>query len=240
MSSKIRLDKFLSHVGIGTRTEVKKFMRRGLVTHNEIVIKDPAYKVLTDDQSVGYNGQPVYYENLIYLLLNKPKQVVSATKDNHDKTVIDIIDHPMKDKLFPVGRLDKDTTGLLILTNDGKLTHELLSPKKHVDKTYIAKVIGNVTEDTVKSFQLGIMLEDGYKTMPSILKVITKDEDTSTVEITIKEGKFHQIKRMFISVSMKVIELQRISMGNLQLDKELNLGDYRKLTRDEIISLKER
>jgi 16S rRNA pseudouridine516 synthase len=240
MSNLIRLDKFLSHVGLGTRAEVKKLLKKGLISHNKITIVDPSYKILTDDQLVGYNGQLVSYEPLIYIMLNKPKNVVSATKDNHDRTVIDIISHPAKHKLFPVGRLDKDTTGLLLITNDGKLSHELLSPKKHVDKTYITKVIGLVSLKTVNAFNDGITLEDGYKTMSSKLRLIEQDEDTSIVEITIKEGKFHQIKRMFDSVAMKVIELERISMGNLVLDESLKLGESRFLTKEEVHSLETR
>ena len=240
MSDLIRIDKFISHSGLGTRAEVKKLLRKGLITHKGNVIKDSGYKVLTDDHGVSYNGLLVTYESLVYIMLNKPKKVVSATKDNHDKTVMDLINHPMKDKLFPVGRLDKDTTGLLLITNDGKLSHELLSPRKHVDKSYIAKVIGIVNHETIKKFQEGVVLEDNYKTMPSKLQLLDQDEDTSTVKITIKEGKYHQIKRMFISVSMKVIELKRISMGSLELDKSLELGCYRPLTIEEIQSLETR
>lgn len=240
MSQSIRIDKFISHSGLGTRAEVKKLIKKGLITHKDNIIKDPGYKVLTDDQNVSYNGQLVSYESLVYLMLNKPKKVVSATKDNHDKTVIDLIEHPMKTKLFPVGRLDKDTTGLLLITNDGKLAHDLLSPKKHVDKTYVTKVIGIVNDDTIKQFNDGVILEDGYKTMPSMLKLLEQDEHTSTVEVTIKEGKFHQIKRMFISVSMRVIELERKSMGSLNLDSNLELGEYRPLTIEEIQNLEKR
>lgn len=240
MSSFIRLDKFLSNSGVGTRTEVKKYIRKGMVTHQFKIIKDPGYKILTDDLEVSYNGLLVTYERNVYLMLNKPKNVVSATIDNHDKTVIDIIDHPLKLKLFPVGRLDKDTTGLLLLTNDGELSHQLLSPKKHVDKTYEAKVLGQVNEKTIKAFLEGVELEDGYRTMPAKLELINIEEDFSYVKITIQEGKFHQIKRMFESVSMKVFELKRIRMGSLQLDETLKPGEFRELTSKERSSLEMR
>jgi 16S rRNA pseudouridine516 synthase len=237
MSDLIRLDKFLSNQGIGSRSEVKKYIKNGKVTHHQLVINDPKYKVLTSDTEVSYNSRPALFDEFVYIMLNKPKNVISATEDNYSKTVLDIIEHPLKKKMFPVGRLDKDTTGLLLITNDGNLAHNLLSPKKHVDKSYEVLVFGNVTEDTIHLFLKGVVLEDGYKTMPSELKVIKSDDETTLVEITIKEGKFHQIKRMFSSVSMEVVELKRLSMGSVVLDENLKEGDYRVLTDSELKSL---
>jgi len=234
MTKPVRLDKFLCSQGIGSRTEVKHYIKKGFVTVDGVVVKDSAYKVDTNKEIVCYNNEPIVYELYVYLMLNKPKGVVSATKDSHDTTVIDIIDHPQKHKLFPIGRLDKDTTGLLVMTNDGEMAHRLLSPKKHVPKTYIALVEGIVTEAIVCQFEEGIVLDDGYKTMPSQLVIESIDDGRTKVQVTICEGKFHQIKRMFLAVDMKVLELSRVSMGKLELDIELAEGEYRKLTKDEL------
>ena len=176
----------------------------------------------------------------MYIMLNKPGGYISATYDKFDPIVLDLIDPSyLVFEPFPVGRLDKDTEGLLVLTNDGQLSHRVLSPKKHVPKTYYAKVEGVVTNDDILLFEDGVVLDDGYKTMPSQLKILKSDE-ISEIELTIHEGKFHQVKRMFESVGKKVVYLKRLSMGNLKLDESLALGEYRELTIDEIKQMEER
>ena len=173
-------------------------------------------------------------------MLNKPDGYISATYDKFDPIVLDLIDSSyLVFEPFPVGRLDKDTEGLLVLTNDGQLAHRVLSPKKHVPKTYYAKIQGVVTEEDIVAFEKGVILDDGYETMPSQLKIL-KSDDISEIELTIHEGKFHQVKRMFESVDKKVIYLKRLSMGKLQLDKTLALGEYRELTEEEVKLIEER
>ena len=169
-------------------------------------------------------------------MLNKPSGVVSATTDSKDKTVLDLIDNKKRKDLFPVGRLDKDTEGLLLITNDGEMAHRLLSPKKHVDKVYYAKIEGVVTEEDQKAFAEGVSLGSGEKAKPADLEILVSDE-ISEIRLTIQEGKFHQVKRMFESVNKKVIYLKRLSMGSLILDETLKLGEYRKLTEEEIRTL---
>lgn len=191
-----------------------------------------------EEDAVIVNGEEVIYKEFVYFMMNKPPGVVSATEDSRDETVVDIL--AMEDAArspFPVGRLDKDTEGLLILTNDGHLSHQLLSPKKHVPKTYFAVIDQEVTEEDVKAFADGVTLDDGYHTKPGILKIL-KSGITSDIELTITEGKFHQVKRMFESVGKRVMYLKRISMGPLPLDEELELGDYRELTDEEVEMLK--
>ena len=172
-------------------------------------------------------------------MLHKPQGVVSATKDDHDKTVLDLIHENFKDKLFPVGRLDKDTEGLLILTDDGMLAHELLSPKKHVDKVYFAKVSGSFTDEEVKKFQEGLDIGNGERSKEADLEILTVGEDQSEVLITITEGKFNQVKRMVKAVGSEVLYLKRLSMGSLKLDEKLELGMYRRLSETELQELKE-
>jgi 16S rRNA pseudouridine516 synthase len=170
-------------------------------------------------------------------MLNKPDGYISATFDKHDPIVLDLIDSSyLVFEPFPVGRLDKDTEGLLVLTNDGQLAHRVLSPKKHVPKTYYAKIQGKVTEEDILAFEKGVVLDDGYETMPSQLKIL-KSDDMSEIELTIHEGKFHQVKRMVECVGKKVIYLKRITFGSLVLDESLSLGEYRFLTEEEILKL---
>ena len=235
-----RLDKVLSNLGYGTRKELKKICRSGLVEVNGEIAKDSGMQVDPEKDKIIINGEEIFYRKFIYLMMNKPEGVVSATYDNRDETVVDLleIDHQVFEP-FPVGRLDKDTEGLLVLTNDGQLAHRVLSPKKHVPKTYYAKIEGVVTEDDIKAFAKGVTLDDGYETMPAEL-VILKSDEISEIELTIHEGKFHQVKRMFESVDKKVIYLKRLSMGKLQLDKNLALGEYRELTDEEIKMIEER
>ena len=229
----IRLDKFLADMGIGTRTEVKKMIRQGKVKIGDTVVKSPEQKIDTATQKVFCEGQKVGYEKYEYYMLNKPAGYVSATTDAKDKTVLDLITDKKRKDLFPVGRLDKDTEGLLLITNDGDLAHRLLAPKKHVDKLYYAKVEGLVTEDDVKTFAEGVNIGDDEMTRPAVLEIL-KSDDISEIHLTIQEGKFHQVKRMFKAVGKKVIYLKRVSMGTLRLDENLKLGEYRALTEEEL------
>lgn len=232
----MRLDKYLADMGIGTRTDIKKYVRQGKVKVDGVVVKSPEIKVNPDVQTVSYLDQSVSYEKFEYYMLNKPAGVVSATTDEKDKTVIDLITAKKRKDLFPVGRLDKDTEGLLLITNDGELAHRLLAPKKHVDKVYYAKVKGKVTEEDVKAFKEGVSLGQGEMARPAALEILVSDE-ISEIRLTIQEGKFHQVKRMFISVGKEVVYLKRLSMGSLVLDEKLPLGAYRPLTNKELEQL---
>ncbi|MEO4051883.1 pseudouridine synthase [Solibacillus sp. CAU 1738] len=233
----MRLDKLLANMGYGSRKEVKQLLKQKAVTIDGVEVKDPAMKVDPEKQNVSVFGERVEYVEFIYLMMNKPQGVISATEDKYDKTVIDLLD-PLAQhfKPFPVGRLDKDTEGLLLITNDGNLAHNLLSPKKHVPKVYYALIDGVVTQSDIDAFAQGVELEDGYMTMPGHL-VILKSAEQSEIELTIQEGKFHQVKRMFEAVDKKVTYLKRLSMGSLKLDKVLELGDYRELTEQELALL---
>lgn len=236
MSGLIRLDKYLADMGVGTRSEVKNYIRKGRVQINDVITKESDKKINVDSDKVTFDGNLLTYISTEYYMLNKPGGVVSATRDNLSETVLDLIDSCNKD-LFPVGRLDKDTEGLLLITNDGDLAHKLLSPKKKVAKVYYAKVDGRVTKKDVDIFSNGIQLSEDFTTLPAELEII-ESSDISTVKVTIHEGKFHQVKRMFESVDKEVIYLKRLSMGDLVLDENLELGEYRPLTADEISMLK--
>lgn len=233
----MRLDKFLADLGIGTRKEVKENIKKGLVKVNDKIVKNSDFKVNEENDSIYFDSQLLTYEKFVYLMLNKPSGVVSATFDNKDKTVIDLIDDYKHLNLFPFGRLDKDSEGLLIISNDGKLAHELLSPKKHVYKTYYVEIEGIVTNEDINKFKEGITLDDGELCKSATLEII-ESKEISKCYVTICEGKFHQVKRMFESVNKKVIYLKRITFGNITLDKNLKLGEYRKLTEEEINILK--
>lgn len=235
----MRIDKLLANLGYGSRKEVKQLLKSGAVKVNDMVVKDAKQHIDPDKETVTLNGEIVEYREFIYLMMNKPPGVLSATEDRAGETVIDLLE--IEDQVyepFPVGRLDKDTEGLLLITNDGQLSHRLLSPKKHVPKTYFAVIDHEVTEEDVKAFAEGVTLDDGYMTKPGDLKII-KAGIHSDIELTITEGKFHQVKRMFEAVGKKVIYLQRISMGPLSLDETLELGEYRELTDEEIELLRE-
>lgn len=232
----LRLDKYLADMGVGTRQEVKQKIRKGMVMINGEVIKAPERKVDPEKENVSVNGQLISYVTYEYYMLNKPAGVVSATEDKREKTVIDCIESKKRKDLFPVGRLDKDTEGLLLITNDGALAHRLLSPKKHVDKVYYAKIAGCVTEETKKHFAAGVNIgtaEAEEMTMPAVLEIIHAG-DESEIRLTIQEGKFHQVKRMFESQGMTVTYLKRESMGSLKLDPNLKTGEYRPLTEKEL------
>ncbi|MCC0784368.1 rRNA pseudouridine synthase [Clostridioides sp. ES-S-0108-01] len=240
MAKKQRIDKILSNLGYGSRSEIKKYCKQGSIVVNGSEVLNPGTQVDTENDEILFNGEEVIYREYIYLMMNKPDGYISATTDKYDPTVLDLIDSSyLAFEPFPVGRLDKDTEGLLVLTNDGKLSHRVLSPKKHVPKTYYAKIGGVVTEEDVEAFAEGVVLDDGYKTMPSHLNIL-KSDDESEIELTIHEGKFHQVKRMFESVGKKVVYLKRLSMGNLKLDESLELGEYRELTDEEVKLIEER
>ena len=237
----MRLDKYLADMGEGTRQEVKKYIRRGSVTVNGEQVRSPELKVDERDQ-VCLDGRKVSYAAEEYFMLNKPAGVVSATEDKRDRTVLDLIQYKKRKDLFPVGRLDKDTEGLLLITNDGALSHRLLSPRHHVDKTYYVEVQGHVTEENRAAFQRGVNIgteEEPLVTMPARLEILEAGQSLSRVRLTIREGKFHQVKRMFLSQGMEVTYLKRESMGSLRLDDSLAPGEYRPLTEHEIKRLKE-
>lgn len=235
----LRLDKILSHMGWGTRNEIRKIMKKGAVTVDGEVVKDPSVKVNPDQRHIKVSGESINYREYVYLMLNKPGGVISATEDKNEMTVIDLLEPDyLSFSLFPVGRLDKDTEGLLILTNDGKMGHFLTTPKKKVPKRYYALVKGEVTEADKVAFSKGVVLDDGYQTLPAGLTII-KSDSTSEIEIEIYEGKYHQVKRMFAARDKEVLFLKRLSMGKLQLDEALEPGRYRELNEEEIILLQE-
>lgn len=233
----MRIDKMLANLGFGSRKEVKQLLKTGAVNINDKVVKDSKFQVNPENDVVILNGEVIEYKQFIYLMMNKPPGVISATEDNHDETVIDLLgQEDLVFEPFPVGRLDKDTEGLLLITNDGQLAHQLLSPKKHVPKLYYAVIDGVVTEEDVKAFKEGVTLDDGYQTKPGELTIL-KAGISSEIELTITEGKFHQVKRMFQAVGKKVVYLKRMTMGPLKLDQGLELGEYRELTEEEIEQL---
>lgn len=234
-----RLDKVLANLGCGTRKEVKEFCKKGKVLVNGELVKDSSSKIDPEKDIIEFDGETLNYRKFIYILMNKPEGVVSATFDNYDETVIDILDpeYQVFDP-FPVGRLDKDTVGLLLITNDGELNHKLISPKNHVDKVYFAQIDKKVNEDDIAEFEKGIVLDDGYQCMPAKLEILQATEDGSDVKVTIQEGKFHQVKRMFEAVDKTVVYLRRISFGPLQIDEDLDEGCYRELTEEEVNILK--
>ncbi|SFM09530.1 ribosomal small subunit pseudouridine synthase A [Gracilibacillus orientalis] len=221
-------------MGYGSRKDVKAIVKKKRITVNNQIIRKADIHIDPSQDQIKCDGKIIEYKEYIYLMLHKPAEYLSATEDQKQKTVLDLI--KKQDKVlepFPVGRLDKDTEGLLLLTNDGQLAHELLSPKKHVDKTYIAKLARDITEQEINQFAEGVLLEDGYLTKPAKLRAI----EDKMVEITITEGKFHQIKRMFEAVNNNVLYLKRLSMGSLYLDEKLKMGEYRELTKEELDQL---
>ncbi len=232
---KLRIDKMLSNTGVGSRKQIKTDARNGHIEVNGTIEKDSSRIIDTETDAVKYKGEIIKYTQYIYLMMNKPRGVVSATEDNYDKTVIDLLkDEDKSYKPFPVGRLDKDSEGLLLITNDGKLSHDLLAPKKHVDKSYYVDVDEEVTENDLTAFEKGVILkEDNYKTLPAKLQIIESGYPSICL-VTIREGKFHQVKRMFNALNNEVIYLKRISMGTLKLDESLKTGQYRHLTEEEI------
>ena len=235
----MRLDKYLSDMGAGTRSELKKEIRRSGVSVDGAVVTDPGFSV-SQSSHIIFRGSVIAYEEFVYYMLNKPAGIISASEDDRESTVVDLIPEPKRRDLFPVGRLDRDTEGLLIITNDGALSHRLLSPKHHVDKVYYARVSGILTDSDIGLFRDGLVLTDGLECLPADLKILSVSDDdyTSEAEVTIREGKFHQIKRMFSSIGAEVLYLRRLSMGPVDLDPGLAPGESRRLTSEEIASLK--
>ncbi len=232
----MRLDKYLAEMGAGTRSEVKKLVRAGRVTINGAVAEKPEQKVEPETDTVCLDGEALLYAAYEYYLFHKPAGCVSATEDKIHKTVMDYLTDTLRDDLFPVGRLDIDTEGLLLITNDGALAHELLSPAHHVKKTYYARVAGRVTEEDARLFQQGVDIGEEKLTKPAELVILTSGEG-SEIELTITEGKFHQVKRMFQAVGKEVVYLKRLSMGPLTLPETLLPGEYRALTQEELMLL---
>ena len=234
-----RLDKIISNLGFGSRKEIKTLVKKGFVEVDGEIVKDNGLLVDPEIAVIKINGEEIFYRKYIYLMMNKPDGVISATEDNREETVIDLleVDHQVFNP-FPVGRLDKDTVGLLLLTNDGRLNHRLISPKWHVDKVYYARIDKEVTEKDIEAFKNGITLDDGYLCKEAKLEILSANEEGSEIHVTIQEGKFHQVKRMFEAVGKNVVYLQRISFGGLELDLELEEGEYRELTEEEIELLK--
>ncbi|MDC7286360.1 rRNA pseudouridine synthase [Blautia schinkii] len=242
MGKAVRLDKFLADAGAGTRSEVKKFIQKGLVQVNGEIVRRPEQKVQPPEDEILLNGSGVEAApEFVYYLLHKPAGCVSATEDKREKTVMDYIPSDRKG-LFPVGRLDKDTEGLLLITDDGALAHELLSPKKHVPKTYYALVEGRVNDEDAAAMRQGVDIGEEKNTLPAELEILSvKEQDggwQSEIRLTICEGKFHQVKRMMEAVGKKVIYLKRISMGPIVLPSDLKKGECRPLTGEEVELLK--
>ena len=234
----MRLDKCLADCGLGTRSEVKSLLKAKRITVNGKVVNNGKVQVNPETDEILFDGEKIQYEEFVYIMMNKPKGVVSATEDNLHKTVLDLID-PLyfKKGVFPVGRLDIDTHGLLLLTNDGELAHRLLSPKKHVTKIYQARVEGVMTPEDATAFEKGIVLSDGTECMPARLDILSTTQDESIVQIHLKEGKFHQVKRMVKACGKTVVDLERLTMGPLKFDESLALGESRPLTEEELESL---
>lgn len=235
-----RLDKILANSGYGSRKDVKKLIKSGLIEVDGEKVKSSNIQVDVNKNKIIIKGEPLIYKKYIYLMMNKPDGVVSATFDNFDETVVDLLEeYHASFNPFPVGRLDKDTVGLLILTNDGELNHRMISPKWHVDKVYYAEINKAVDDDDIKAFEEGIEIDDGYKCMPAKLSILSADSNGSRVMVTIQEGKFHQVKRMFLARNKEVVYLKRVSFGPIQLDESIEEGTYRELTEEEIRILKE-
>ena len=237
----MRLDKFLVACAVGSRTEVKNFLKSGRVTVNGKKEKSAKLQINEETDEICFDGQKLEYEEFVYYMMNKPQGVISATEDPKHKTVLDLLDDYARAKeVFPVGRLDIDTHGLLLLTNDGKLAHALLSPKPHVDKTYLAQINGIMTDADVETFAQGIPLKD-FTCQPAKLELVSidREKNQSLVRVTIAEGKFHQVKRMVAYCGKEVVDLQRLTMGTLTLDEDLKRGEWRRLSKEELEGLLE-
>ena len=233
----MRLDKFISATTTLSRAEAKKIIKKGILI-NDILVKSPDYKIDEINDQVIVNGNRLFYQKYVYIMMNKPQNVISATEDAIDKTVVDLLEE--KDriyKVFPVGRLDKDTEGLMLLTNDGELAHKLISPKKDVEKKYYVEVSGELKEEHLELVKDGLVIDEGYKCKSARLEILESSKVKSITNIYITEGKFHQVKRMMKALGTTVTYLKRLSIGTLELDKNLKLGEYRYLTDKEIKNL---
>lgn len=235
----IRLDKYLADMQIGTRSQVKEYIGKGRVLVNSSVVRKPDFKVDELKDIITFDNNIINYVSYEYFMLNKPAGVISASNNPNETTVVDLIDSKSRKDLFPVGRLDKDTEGLLIISNDGVMAHNVLSPKKHIDKTYYAKVKGEITKEHINIFSNGFKVDDELTAKPAKLKLLNYDKkaDMSEIHVTIYEGKFHQVKRMFLAIGSEVLYLKRISFGDIKLDEKLAVGEFRPLTNEEINSI---
>ena len=241
MNIKKERKKFLANSGIGTRKEVKELLKKRLIKVNDEIVKDGKIHVDENEDTVKYKDEIISYKKFVYIMLNKPNGVISATEDKVHKTVIDLLgDEYRTFEVFPVGRLDIDTEGLLLLTNDGVLSHNLLSPNKHVDKKYYVELEKLLTKMDIDKLEKGVELKN-FTTKDAKVEIIENGEESDKIRvyITISEGKFHQVKRMFKAVGNEVKYLKRVKIGTLSLDENLKLGEYRELTEDELTKLKE-
>lgn len=233
----IRVDKYLADMSVGTRSQIKAMAKAGKIKVNNEVLRDTGLKIDTEKDVVSVEGREVSYQAYEYYMLNKPAGVVTAVSDAKDRTVMELLQNVSRKDLFPVGRLDKDTVGLLLITNDGELAHELLAPKKHVDKTYYAELDGTLSEAMCGEVRQGVYIEKDRKSRPAELEVLENTAEKTAVHLTIQEGRFHQVKKMFAAVGRTVIYLKRIRFGALTLDENLEEGAYRPLTAEEIEAL---
>lgn len=233
----MRIDRLLCELNIGSRSQVKELLKRGQISVDGAIVKKADTQVDEKAVRILCRGKEYRYRPFVYFMMNKPAGVITATRDNKERTVMDLFREQYQmisvKNLFPVGRLDKDTVGLLLLTNDGELAHNLLSPKKHVTKMYYVKTDGCLTDERIRQLETGVDIGEKELTQPAILK----KEDESTCYLSITEGKFHQVKRMFAAVGLQVIYLKRVSMGNLKLDQDLKEGQIRELTEEEVCKL---
>ena len=235
----IRLDKFLADSGVGTRTDVKKRIREGRITVNDAVAKKPDLKVDPEQDQILFDHRPVIYEKYSYYLFHKPAGCVTARCDRLNRTVMDFFPESMRKEFAPVGRLDKDTEGFLIVTNDGAFSHRLMSPRHHVDKNYYFEAEGLLAEDAKKQVLLGIDIGDEKPTLPAQLTVLKADQGKQTIcgTIILQEGRYHQVKRMLLKLGVKVTYLKRTAIGSVLLDPSLAKGTYRALTKEEMKQL---
>jgi len=233
---KLRLDKFLRDQGIASRSEIRELIKKGFVTINDVAARDPSAYVETVSDTVRVNGETVHYREFVYYMLNKPKGIITATEDRNEKTVLDLFPENVRRRgVFPVGRLDRDTEGLLIITDNGLFAHNLLSPKKHVPKLYEAVLNRHPGEEAIKAFREGVNI-GGYIALPANLSFVS-GSDPVIARVEVYEGKFHQVKRMFRAVGAEVLELKRLRIGDVWLDESLEPGEYRELTDEELALL---
>lgn len=233
----MRLDKYLANMGIGSRKEVKQLIKQKRVRVNEKIITADKFQVDEKKDKIIFAGEAISYQKFFYYMLNKPAGIITATRDNFAKTVLDLLSNEdYRQDLFPVGRLDKDTEGLLLITNDGALSHHLLSPRHHIEKEYFAETAGIMRDHDIARFAQGLEIDQGEICLPAkvVIEAINEDKETSQIRLILQEGKFHQVKRMVHAVGKEVTYLKRIRMGGLYLDDQLSLGNYRELTEEEL------
>ncbi len=235
----IRLDKYLADAGAGTRSQVKSLVKAGRINVNGVQAKDYGMKIDAETAKVLFDGKPISRQGFIYIMMNKPTGVISSTEERNDQTVVDLLPEEIRRGLFPVGRLDRDTEGLLLISNDGKLAHRLLSPKKHVPKRYYAVVDGMLDEDSVEAFASGLDIGDDKPAKPAILCIMDRGGSRSSAMVTLTEGRYHEVKRLFNAIGRNVIYLKRVSMGPLELPDDLMPGQWRALNMEELDMLKE-